>query len=140
MASPPSSAAPDTMKTLRSTIIPALNLAKAGVAGIGIPGVEGALNGTMKGNKKDLDALKKSIDAFAALEVPSAPTDLEKRLTKLSVKMTARSEECKALGTKSRIDRFLRSDMYSSEISDIRNGVASDIHQFTVCFASLLLV
>ncbi|KAJ7447803.1 hypothetical protein B0H11DRAFT_2202693 [Mycena galericulata] len=140
MASPPSSAAPDTMKTLRSTIIPALNLAKAGVAGIGIPGVEGALNAvhelakmisTMKGNKKDLDALKKSIDAFATLEVPGAPTDLEKRLTELSVKMTARSEECKALGTKSRIDRFLRSDMYSSEISDIRNGVASDIHEFT---------
>ncbi|KAJ7438437.1 hypothetical protein B0H11DRAFT_2206161, partial [Mycena galericulata] len=140
MASPPSSGAANIMQTLRGTVIPALNLAKAGVTGIGIPGVEGALNGvyelakmisTMKGNKKDLEALKKSADALAALKVPGAPIDLKKRLTELSVKMTTRSDECKALGKKSRIDRFLRSDEYSGKILDIRNGVADDIREFT---------
>ncbi|KAJ7484863.1 hypothetical protein B0H11DRAFT_2279548, partial [Mycena galericulata] len=125
MASPPPSAAPEIMKTLCGTIIPALNLAKIGVTGIGIPGVEAAVNSvyelanmisTMKGNKKDLASLQKSVDAFAALKVLDAPTDLKKRLTQLSGKMTAWSEECKALGTKSTLNRLLKSDEYSRKI------------------------
>ncbi|KAJ7484911.1 hypothetical protein B0H11DRAFT_2192865 [Mycena galericulata] len=143
MPSPPSAAATEIMKTLKGTIIPALNLAKAGVTGIGIPGVEGAVNGvyelanmlsTMKGNKKDLVALQKLVDTLAALKVLDAPTDLKKRLTELSGKMAKRAEECTALGTKSRIDRFLRSDEYSGKILDIRNGVAEDIREFTQYF------
>ncbi|KAJ7434654.1 hypothetical protein B0H11DRAFT_2208168 [Mycena galericulata] len=141
MAPPSSSAAAELIHTLRGTIIPALNLARAGVTGIGLPGVEGVLNGvvelaktvsTMKGNKKDLAALKKSVDELAALKVPGATGDLETRLTTLSLKMGVRSEECKALGVKSGINRFWKGDEYSRKILDIRNGVADDIHEFTL--------
>ncbi|KAJ7484899.1 hypothetical protein B0H11DRAFT_2413844 [Mycena galericulata] len=140
MPSPLSSATAEITETLQDSILPALKLAKAGVMGIGIPGVEGAVNGvyelanmipTMKSNKKDLSILQNSIGALAALKVMDAPMDLKKRLTKLSGKMTARSEECKALGTKSTLNRFLKSDEYSRKILDIRNAVAEDICEFT---------
>ncbi|KAJ7502132.1 hypothetical protein B0H11DRAFT_2224050 [Mycena galericulata] len=142
MASSPSSAVAGIMVTLRDSVLPALNLAKTGVTGIGIPGVEGAINGvyelakmvsTMKDNKKGLAALQKSVDGLAALKVLDAPMDLKKRLTELSGKMANRAQECTALGTKLRIDRFLRIHEYAGKILDIRNRVAEDIHEFTVC-------
>ncbi|KAJ7452669.1 hypothetical protein B0H11DRAFT_1927226 [Mycena galericulata] len=144
MASPSSSATADSIQTLQHSVIPLLNLARAGVTNINVPVLEGALNGvlevakmvlTMKGNKKDLAALKTSVDALLAdLKVLGATGDLQKRLIALSSKMTVRSEECEALGRKSRIDRFLRSDEYSRKILNIRNGVANDIHKFTQHF------
>ncbi|KAJ7511336.1 hypothetical protein B0H11DRAFT_2387070 [Mycena galericulata] len=131
---PPSSSAPETIHILRRSIIPALNLAKAGVTGIGVPGLEGAVNGiyelanmisTMKGNKKDLAALEKSIDTLAALNVPGATGELKER------QLTAKVTECKALASKSRMDHFLRGDEYKGKIMNIRNGVANDIRKFT---------
>ncbi|KAJ7492938.1 hypothetical protein B0H11DRAFT_1911385 [Mycena galericulata] len=154
MSLPARSATAETIQTLRGSVIPALNLARAGVTGIGVPGIEGAVTcifelakmvSTMKGNKKALEALKTSIDALAAatLEVSGAPGDLETRLTRLSSvyrRMIARSEECEALSRKSRIDRFMRSDEYSRKILDIRNGVADDLLEFTVCCTILLIL
>ncbi|KAJ7501873.1 hypothetical protein B0H11DRAFT_2188722, partial [Mycena galericulata] len=141
MASPSSSAAAETIHTLRGSIIPALNLAKAGVTGIGVPGLEGAVNGvyelanmisTMKGNKKDLAALEKSVDTLAALNVPGATGDLKDR------QLTAKVTECKALGVKSRMDRFLRGDEYKGKILDIRDGVTDDIRKFTISIETLV--
>ncbi|KAJ7434764.1 hypothetical protein B0H11DRAFT_2116310 [Mycena galericulata] len=84
---------------------------------------------TMKGNKKDLAALNTSVDALLAdLKVPGAPGDLQERLTALSSKMTARSKECKALDSKSHLDR---GNEYPKKILDIRNRIANDIHEFT---------
>ncbi|KAJ7437247.1 hypothetical protein B0H11DRAFT_1936149 [Mycena galericulata] len=129
--------------TLQHSVIPVLNVAKAGVTGIGIVGIEIGVNAvfelarmvvTMKGNKKDLAALKTSVDTLATLKVPGATGDLETRLTELSSafrKMTMKSEECKALISKSRLDRYLRSDEYSKKILDIQNGIAEDIREFT---------
>ncbi|KAJ7450322.1 hypothetical protein B0H11DRAFT_2201961, partial [Mycena galericulata] len=140
MASPSSSVTADIIQTLQQSVVPVLNVAKTGVMGIGIVGVEIGLNAvfelakmvvTMKGNKKDLAALKPSVDTLVALKVPGATGDLETRLTELSLKMTVRSEECKALISKSRFDRYLRSDEYSKKILDIRNGIAEDIRKFT---------
>ncbi|KAJ7450324.1 hypothetical protein B0H11DRAFT_1928344 [Mycena galericulata] len=141
---PAFSSTADSIQTLQHSVIPLLNLARAGVTNINVPVLEGALNGvlevakmvlTMKGNKKDLAALKTSVDALLAdLKVLGATGDLQKRLIALSSKMTVRSEECEALGRKSRIDRFLRSDEYSRKILNIRNGVANDIHKFTQHF------
>ncbi|KAJ7468290.1 hypothetical protein B0H11DRAFT_1921160 [Mycena galericulata] len=143
MALSSSSVAADDIQTLQHSVIPVLNLARAGVTNLGVPGLEAAVNGvfelakmvsTMKGNKKDLAALKILVAALAALKVQGATGDLETRLTDLSSaprKMTVRSEECEALSRKSRIDRFLRSDEYSRKILDIRNGVAEDICEFT---------
>ncbi|KAJ7496319.1 hypothetical protein B0H11DRAFT_2190093, partial [Mycena galericulata] len=141
MTSPSCSATAENIQTFQGSVIPALNLARAGVTGIGVPGIEGAVNAifelakmvsTMKGNKKDLAALKKSVDALAVLKVPGATGDLQERLTELSLKMTVRSDECIAHGGKSPMDRFLRSDEYSRKIMAIRNGVADDIREFTL--------
>ncbi|KAJ7464881.1 hypothetical protein B0H11DRAFT_2240309 [Mycena galericulata] len=140
MVPPSSSAAAETIHTLRGSIIPALNLAKAGVTGIGVPGLEGVVNGvcelanmisTMKGNKKDLAALENSVNTLAALNVPGATGDLKERLTKLSMQLAERATECKALGAKSRMDRFLRSDEYKGKVLGIRDGVTDDIRKFT---------
>ncbi|KAJ7450316.1 hypothetical protein B0H11DRAFT_2201165, partial [Mycena galericulata] len=134
MASFSPSATAESIQALRDTAIPALNLAKAGVTGIGIPGLEGAINGvfdlakmvsTMKGNKQDLAALITSVNAWAALKVPGATGDLKARLTELSLKMTVRLEELDG------INRFLRSNEYSKKILDLRNEVADDIFEFT---------
>ncbi|KAJ7464900.1 hypothetical protein B0H11DRAFT_2197875 [Mycena galericulata] len=140
MAPLSSSAATETIHTLRGSIIPALNLAKTGVTGIGVPGLEGAINSvyelanmisTMKGNKKDLAALEKSVGTLAAINIPGATGDLKERLTNLSLPLTTRVSECKALGSKSRMDRFLRGDEYKGKILDIRDRVADDIRKFT---------
>ncbi|KAJ7450300.1 hypothetical protein B0H11DRAFT_322310 [Mycena galericulata] len=129
MALPPSSATTDIIQTLQHIVVPVftrlvpfLNVAKAGVTGIGIVGVEIG---------EGLAALKIQVDKVAALKVTGAKGDLETRLTELSSKMTERSKECKALIDKPRFDRYLRSDEYSKKILDIRNGIAEDIHEFT---------
>ncbi|KAJ7434790.1 hypothetical protein B0H11DRAFT_2201950 [Mycena galericulata] len=104
MASPSSSATADNIQTLQHSVIPVLNLARAGVSNISVPGLEGAVNGvfelakmvsTMKGNKKDLAALKTSVDALAALNVPGATGDLETRLNELS---STQENDCEIRG------------------------------------------
>ncbi|KAJ7503911.1 hypothetical protein B0H11DRAFT_540724 [Mycena galericulata] len=102
MVSPSSSATADNIQTLQHSVIPVLNLARAGVTNIS----------TMKGNKKDFAALKTSVGALTTLKVPGAQGDLETRLTELSLKMTV-------------------SDEYSKKILDIQSGVADNIHEFT---------
>jgi hypothetical protein len=102
--------APSASAILDSTILPALRLAKAGVTGIGIPGVEPAINGvltlatmlsvrsilmayrrllshiwqTMKSNKEGLSQLKKSLDTLIAINSSGSAHDLKQRLAKLS--------------------------------------------------------
>ncbi|KAJ7445512.1 hypothetical protein B0H11DRAFT_2249402 [Mycena galericulata] len=94
MAAKSSSVASETIHTLQGSIIPALHLAKAGFSGIGLPGLEGAINSvyelanmisTMKGNKKDLAALEKSVHTLATVNIRGATGDLKERLTELSL-------------------------------------------------------
>ncbi|KAJ7932009.1 hypothetical protein B0H13DRAFT_1857426 [Mycena leptocephala] len=71
-----------------------LTAAKAGVTGLGVPGVEPAINGvlqiatmisTMKANKEDLLKLGKRLEELTAcVNAPSAHGDLQNRLIKLS--------------------------------------------------------
>ncbi|KAJ6582880.1 hypothetical protein DFH09DRAFT_1076056 [Mycena vulgaris] len=128
-----SSATMEDIRILDRTIIPALNLAKAGVTGIGIPGLEPVVNSTMKGTKKDVTELEKWLKTLAAnaMNVSDTSGDLKNRLTTLSLKFTAAAVECKSLGEKSRMDRFFRSQEYKAKILDIRNTVAADIREFT---------
>jgi hypothetical protein len=44
MASPPASSFADSISFLKASVLPALKLTQAGVSGIGVPGVEGAVN------------------------------------------------------------------------------------------------
>jgi hypothetical protein len=101
------------MKILDSVIVPTLTIAKAGVTGIGIPGVEPAFNGvlelaemlsvrfhtviallhatklraqTMEGNKEDLLDLKKNLGSLTTtIDNLDAGGELKQRLTTLSL-------------------------------------------------------
>jgi hypothetical protein len=108
-----SSALPTTVERalhVLNTILPILRIAKASVMGIGIPGVEGAINGvfelatmvsgcifalwhflflipalqTMEGNKDDLSKLEDLLNSLIALDPLGASDDLRDRLLKLS--------------------------------------------------------
>jgi hypothetical protein len=90
-------------------VLPALHLAKVGATGVGIPGVEGALNGvlelatmvsvrdsasvnnipdpvkqTMHSNKDDLAKLEKCLAKLSAIDTSGCGDDLKRRLTTLS--------------------------------------------------------
>jgi flagellar biosynthesis protein FlhB len=117
MATSPSSAVgalqlPPSTNIFDSAILPALRLAKAGVAGIGIPGVEGAFNSvfelaemvsvcfcvyltsyglltlvcqTMKANKEDLSKLERLLNTLITIDVQGAGDELKQRLTTLAL-------------------------------------------------------
>jgi hypothetical protein len=100
------------MGILDSAILPTLRLATSGATGIGVPGVEGALNGvlqlaemvsvrcsshqtcrrllnhswqTMKANKEDLGKLDKNLGSLITdIKASGATGELKQRLDKLS--------------------------------------------------------
>ncbi|KAJ7726681.1 WD40-repeat-containing domain protein [Mycena maculata] len=140
MASPSASALADSVSFLKGSILPALNLAKAGVTGIGVPGVEGAVNviyelatmiSTMQANKKDLAELEKSLTLMAAIDVSGATGDLKKPDPGAPRKFMAKATECRSLREKSAMRRLVMGNDYKGKISDIRNRITADIREFT---------
>ncbi|KAJ7821853.1 hypothetical protein B0H13DRAFT_1920490 [Mycena leptocephala] len=80
------SATTPILHALDSTILPALNLAKAGVTGLGVPGVEPIINGVlelgkmvlaMKANKEDLARLDEFLKELIAIDVSATSDDLK---------------------------------------------------------------
>ncbi|KAJ7797281.1 hypothetical protein B0H13DRAFT_2392237 [Mycena leptocephala] len=131
---------PSAASILDSVILPALTFARAGVTGIGIPGVEPAINGilelatmlsTTKANKEDLAKLEKSLDKLINIDTTGVDGDLKQRLDSLSSELKEILLECKSLTEKTRFKRFVRSKGYNQRIQDIKNSVASNIHNFT---------
>ncbi|KAF8206736.1 hypothetical protein K438DRAFT_1963050 [Mycena galopus ATCC 62051] len=125
---------------LGDTILPMLTLAQSGVTGIGIPGVEGVINGvlelammlsTMTSNKEDLAKLERSLDKLIAIDTAGVSANLKQRLDTLVSELKMIDLECKFLGGKSRFQRFLRSKQYKERIQDMKGSVASHIHHFT---------
>ncbi|KAF7342956.1 WD-REPEATS-REGION domain-containing protein [Mycena venus] len=147
MATPPArstqagvSQFPSAASILDDTVLPALTLAKSGVTGIGIPGVEGAINGvlelammlsTMEENKEDLAKLENSLDKFITIDTMGIGANLKQRLDNLSSELKMIDFECKSLAEKSRFQRFFRSKQYKERIQGIKDSVASHIHHFT---------
>ncbi|KAJ6487483.1 hypothetical protein C8R47DRAFT_1216251 [Mycena vitilis] len=82
--------ASDRTERILENVRPALELAKAGVTGIGIPtGLEPAINGalhlttmllTMKANKEDLSKLEDTLKRLSAINVSGPSPDLTKRV------------------------------------------------------------
>ncbi|KAJ7482722.1 hypothetical protein FB451DRAFT_1394027 [Mycena latifolia] len=129
------------MRTLDSIILPILGVAKAGASGIGVPGVEPAINGvwelatmlsTMKANKEDLLKLQESLRALIAINpLHDGGGDLKQRLTKLSSELSVIALKCTSLAEKGRLKRFFQSKKYKQGIQVIKDAVASHIQQFT---------
>ncbi|KAF7362706.1 WD-REPEATS-REGION domain-containing protein [Mycena venus] len=131
---------PSPASILDDTILPALTLAQSGVTGIGIPGVEGAINGvlelammlsTMKANKEDLAKLEKSLHKLITIDTAGVGANLKQRLDTLSSELKMIDFERKSLAEKSRFQRFLRSKQYKEKIQGIKDSVASHILHFT---------
>ncbi|KAJ7323200.1 hypothetical protein DFH08DRAFT_941518, partial [Mycena albidolilacea] len=146
MATPPShtridlSQSPSAAAVLNSTIIPALTLAKAGVAGICIPGVESVITGVlelatmlsmMDANKEDLAKIEKALYKLIAIDTTGVSGDLKQRLDTLPSELEMIVSECKSLAEKNRFTRFLKSKLYKERIQSIKDSVASHIHHFT---------
>ncbi|KAJ7323012.1 hypothetical protein DFH08DRAFT_941724, partial [Mycena albidolilacea] len=139
MAATPSAASAKATKVLES-ITTVLGFARAGVTGIGIPGVEPVFNGVyelaqslsmMKSNKEDLAALQKSLNNLAVIDISGADGGFKDRLMAILLKFRTRAEECQLLSNKSRLNRLFKSQEYKDRISDIQDGVAADIREFT---------
>ncbi|KAJ7323036.1 hypothetical protein DFH08DRAFT_941737, partial [Mycena albidolilacea] len=139
MAETPPPASARATKVLDS-ITTVLGFAKAGVTGIGVPGVEPVFNGVyelaqrismMKSNKEDLAELQKSLDNLALIDISGADGDFKDRLMAISSKFRTRADECQLLSSKSRLNRLFKSQEYKDRISDIQDGVAADIREFT---------
>ncbi|KAJ7203247.1 hypothetical protein GGX14DRAFT_652031 [Mycena pura] len=123
-----------------STVLPVLNLAKAAVQGIGIPGIEGAINSiselaamvsTMKANKDDLAKLDKALQALIAINVSDCSDDLARRLKTFTSNLNPIITQCKSFEKKSRFIRFFNSKEHKEEIQGIRESIISLIHNFT---------
>ncbi|KAJ6587460.1 hypothetical protein DFH09DRAFT_229581, partial [Mycena vulgaris] len=125
---------------IHQAALPVLNLAKASVTGIGIPGVEPVINGvlelatlidTMHSNKEDLSQLDQRLDSFIAIDTSGCGENLRDRLTTLVSQLTAVSVECKALAGKHRFERLFISREHKDRIQGIRSAIASHIQEFT---------
>ncbi|KAJ7508944.1 hypothetical protein B0H11DRAFT_1901719 [Mycena galericulata] len=133
-----------------SVVLPVLTLAKGGATGIGVPGVEPAINGvlelatmlvTMKANKEDLSALGSSLNKLITIDVSGTSGDLEVRLAALSSmficpprgfrNLKPIAAECKSITEKGRLNRFFKSKEYKQKIGDIKSSIASYIQEFT---------
>ncbi|KAJ7894506.1 hypothetical protein B0H14DRAFT_771981 [Mycena olivaceomarginata] len=147
------------MKILDSVIVPTLTIAKAGVTGIGIPGVESAFNGvlelaemlsvrfhtvlallhatklraqTMEANKEDLLDLKKNLGSLTTtIDNLDAGSELKQRLTTLSSELKAMVPECTALAEKHSFQRFFKSKNYKQRIQDMKSTMESHLYKFT---------
>ncbi|KAJ7512152.1 hypothetical protein B0H11DRAFT_1898657 [Mycena galericulata] len=147
MASRPSSAErPESFSEtatsiLNSTILPALNLAKAGVTGIGVPGVEPIINGvlelatmvsTMKANKEDILKLEKSLNEFSTINVSGASDDLKHRVSNLTLNLQPIALECGTLAGKKGFRQLLTSKDQKQKIQSLMNIIATHIRDFTL--------
>ncbi|KAJ6566194.1 WD40-repeat-containing domain protein [Mycena capillaripes] len=121
-------------------VVPALSLAKAGVTGIGIPGVEPAINGvlelammvsTMHSNKEDLSKLEKCLNTLITINTSACGDDLKNRLITLVSKLKVISVDCKSLAEKHRIQRFFKSKEYKGKIQGIKDSISEYIRDFT---------
>ncbi|KAJ7312842.1 hypothetical protein DFH08DRAFT_896028 [Mycena albidolilacea] len=129
------------MKILDSIIVPTLTIAKAGVTGIGIPGVEPAFNGvlelaqmlsTMEANKEDLLDLKKNLGSLTTtIDNLDAGGELKQRLTTLSLELKAMVPECTSLAEKHSLQRFFKSKNYKQTIQDMKSTMESHLYKFT---------
>ncbi|KAJ7797697.1 hypothetical protein B0H14DRAFT_3157303, partial [Mycena olivaceomarginata] len=131
------------MKILDSVIVPTLTIAKAGVTGIGIPGVEPAFNGvlelaemlsTMEANKEDLLDLKKNLGSLTTtIDNLDAGGELKQRLTTLSFfrELKGMVPECTTLAEKHSLQRFFKSKNYKQRIQDMKSTMESHLYKFT---------
>ncbi|KAJ7856396.1 hypothetical protein B0H14DRAFT_2578905 [Mycena olivaceomarginata] len=122
--------------------ITALTVAKTSITGLGVPGVEPAINSvlqiatmvsTMKDNREGLIKLVEHLEALtAAIKTPAPSGELQNRLILLSSKFSALIADCQSIAGKSRFKRFLNGAKYQDKISTIKNSVASCVIEFTV--------
>ncbi|KAF7349075.1 WD-REPEATS-REGION domain-containing protein [Mycena venus] len=128
------------LKQAQSLLKPALRLGKAGVTGIGIPGVEGAVNGvvalaemvsTMRGNKKDLVKLEKHLAELNAIDCSDMKGELKERVENLKNKLHLIAANCHTLTKKHWVMGFLNSKEDKEEIQSIQNSIVSCIQDFT---------
>ncbi|KAF8210869.1 hypothetical protein K438DRAFT_1752630 [Mycena galopus ATCC 62051] len=123
---------------------PALDLTAAGVTGLGIPGVEGAINGVvqvaemvraMKANREDLSELgarvKKLVEIVASTILVDSAPELTERLTVLTSKLRPLAEQCHTLGAKHGLGRFWLSKQHQEAIQGIKDSIASEIQDLT---------
>ncbi|KAJ6549604.1 hypothetical protein DFH09DRAFT_1039391 [Mycena vulgaris] len=125
---------------LTNNILPALQFAKAGVTGLGVPGVEPIANGvlelammvaTMQDNQDDLLKLENSLATLITLQVSGPSGDLQDRLARLTINLKVIVAECKVLAEKNPVKRFLKSKAYKDKIQLLRGQIASHIRDFT---------
>ncbi|KAJ7894488.1 hypothetical protein B0H14DRAFT_2559265 [Mycena olivaceomarginata] len=134
-------------------IVPTLTIAKAGVTGIGIPGVEPAFNGvlelaemlsvrfhtvlalshatklraqTMEANKEDLLDLKKNLGSLTTTIDNLDAGDSSFRELKGMV------PECTTLAEKHSLQRFFKSKNYKQRIQDMKSTMESHLYKFTL--------
>ncbi|KAJ6457822.1 WD40 repeat-like protein [Mycena vitilis] len=141
MSTAGSTSASDRTGHILENVRPALELAKAGVTGIGIPtGLEPAINGalhlttmllTMKANKEDLSNLEETLKNFIAIDASTSSADLTKRLADFTSNLEPLFKECKSLASKGGIKRLFKSKDYEEKICAIKNSIATQIQEFT---------
>ncbi|KAF7351988.1 WD-REPEATS-REGION domain-containing protein [Mycena venus] len=137
-----------TIGLLDNTILPALSLAKAGVTGLGVIGLEATVNGvfelltmvsTMKANQKDLAALERNInvvvknceDTAAAIRTSGHAEVLTERLTKLVSNLEPIARQCKSNSGENKFKQFFNSKMNKDQIQGVQNTLTSLIRDFT---------
>ncbi|KAJ7034183.1 hypothetical protein C8F04DRAFT_583058 [Mycena alexandri] len=128
------------LKQAQSLLRPALRLGKAAVTGIGIPGVEGVVNGvvelgemvaTMRGNKEDLFELKKHLDTLDAVDCSNMGGDLKQRVETLKKELQLITTDHNQLAKRGKFRRFLDSKGDKEAIQNIQSSIVSCLQDFT---------
>ncbi|KAJ7754050.1 hypothetical protein B0H16DRAFT_755534 [Mycena metata] len=128
------------LKQEQSLLRPALRLGKAAVTGIGIPGIEGIVNGvieleqmvsTMRGNKQDLVKLKKHLDALDAVDCSNVEGDLKQRVETLKKELRPIITDHNQIVKRTKIMGFVNSKEDKEVIQTIQNSIISCIQDFT---------
>ncbi|KAJ7205223.1 hypothetical protein GGX14DRAFT_645093 [Mycena pura] len=123
------SSSPSINRSLDNGILSALRLARAGVTGLNIPGVEALITcvlelatmiSTMQANRDDLQKLETSLKALIAIDTSGASEDLGQRLYTFTSNLKPLIEECKALTEKSRLKQVFKSKEYKERIQVLR--------------------
>ncbi|KAE9392793.1 hypothetical protein BT96DRAFT_1023345 [Gymnopus androsaceus JB14] len=132
-------------KDLSTDVLSVLKLAKEVTTGLGMFGIEPALNGVlavcemvqnMKSNKKDLPKLKEKINNFITALLlnnnnNNVPAELYKRLQNLSDALQKIAKDCTPLASKGRIRQFLQANDTKVKIEDIRQSVRDALQEFS---------
>ncbi|KAJ7754008.1 hypothetical protein B0H16DRAFT_1690594, partial [Mycena metata] len=128
------------LKPEQSLLRPVLRLGKAAVTGIGIPGIEGIVNGvieleemvlTMRGNKGDLVKLKKHLDALDAVDCSNVEGDLKQRVETLKKELHPIITDHNRLVKRTKMMGFVNSKEDKEVIQNIQNSIISCIQDFT---------